>query len=677
MADNENLTNANPAIVTLGGRFEIISTMPMPDLNGIGGPAYAARAKGEAVSDLFAVLCTSGLPPRLDMLNTLRGLDHANLIKYIESGVVTWVNGASIYAFIYRRPLAPRMIMTVGEQHPVMSEDAANHYFVTPMIAALAELMRMGIVHNGIRSTNIFWRIGTATPPQLGECASAPAGYGQPVMFETIERALCTPSGRGPGSFTDDCYAFGVTFALLVLGTNPFQGMSDAEIIDVKINKGTFAAMVNNQRLSSSHVEILRGLLTDDARQRWIASDLEQWLSGRRLTPKSTDAGRRAARHLDFAGKQYWQVRPLAIDLAKNITESTKIIENGSLEKWLRRSLGDDDRANNLEDVIAGLKASGKVANYEDQLVTRAAIALDPISPIHYRGISVMPNGIASMMVEAALTGNNTALLSEIIACQFVGAWIDMQREVKSDFVTLGTQLERMKSLVEKTTYGNGLERVLYELNPGIPCLSPMLRDYYVTSAKTMLPTLEIIATQANRPREPMDRHIAAFLIVRDHRSEMLLEAMTAKEGSIRRGVALLTLYSEMQYRYGPTNLPKLAGWLAPVAEPATKRFLSKTTRERVSRQIKEVTERGDLSALLSLIDEPKRLERDQQDFNAARYLYRTTEMEIAQLETKLSNRDAIIQATGKPMAAAISSFLAIILVSAAIIRGILHALMM
>lgn len=666
---------SNPATTApgapFGARAEIVPSMPLPDLNAPGGPAFVARMRGEATSNFMGILCNSGLPPRLDILNAMRSIDSSSILRLIDSGVVTWPQDDNhYYAFAFQRPLAPRFMHNLDEHHQAMSEDAVNHYFVTPMINALSEMQRTGVVHNAIRPTNIFWRVGGATPPQLGECLSAPAGYGQPVIFETLERAMSLPMGRGTGVHVDDCYAFGVTLAFLVLGHNPFQGMDDNAIIQMKIERGSFGAIVGNKRLSATHIELLRGLLTDDARQRWTATDLEMWQSGRRLTPKNTDTGRRASRHIDFAGKQYWQVRPLAAGLAAHVMEAVQFIESGTLDKWMRRALGDEERANDLSEAQQSLKESGKTANYEEQLVARTCIALDPAGPIRYRGLSVMPSGIANMVVDASMTGNNVQALSEIIASQLVTFWVDMQKDSKTELVPLGQQFERMRGIIEKSTFGNGFERVIYELNPALPCLSPILRSQYVISPKTMLPALERLSSSPSRAREPMDRHIAAFLIVRERRSELLFDAMTQPETSPRRGVALLTLYGEMQYKHGPDSLPGLSQWLLPLVEPSIQRYLGKALKEKLQKQAREIANRGDISALLRLLDDPRRIEHDRQDFMAARMLYLNILKEVTIIEGKLANREEVVKSAGKPLAASISSFLAILLICVALARA-------
>lgn len=93
----------------------------------------------------------------------------------------------------------------------------------------------------------------------------------------------------------------------------------------------------------------------------------------------------------------------MAQALFENVPEAVKVIESGGLEKWVTRSLGDEERAKTLSEMVQQLKESGTTAHYQDQLVTRACMALDPAGPIRYRGVSVMPGGIAGMLADVDL----------------------------------------------------------------------------------------------------------------------------------------------------------------------------------------------------------------------------------------------------------------------------------
>ncbi len=661
--------------VPLGARVEIFPSQPLPELDTPDARAFVARYRADSTVSLYALICASPQPPRLDAVGAMRTADHPALLKLVESGVVPWPDGSQAYALVYHCPVGPRMIQKTDTAWLVPNEDSIHQHFIVPMIGALAVLKNAGLVHHAIHPGNIFWRIGTAAVPQIGEGLSTPAGFRQPVTFETIERALASPLGRGVGSPLDDSYAFGVTLAFLVLGHNPFQKMDDPTILNLKIQKGSFGALVGTQRLLPAHIEILRGLLADDERQRWSASDLELWQGGRRMTTKSSDASQRALRHFDFMGQTYWQARPLAIAFAAHVEEAAKSLDGDALDKWLRHALNDEERATNLRAVMKDMKRDAKITHYEAQLVARACIVLDPPAPIRYRGVSALPTGLAPLLAEALRDGVSPAPLIEIIATDLVSIWASMQSESPVDLVALNILFDRLKKLVEKPSFGNGVERVVYETNPALPCLSPLLRGQYVLAPRTLLPALEKVAGSGNRSRDPMDRSLAAFLAARDKYGESTFAPLSLPEGSVNRGLALLSLYALLQTRYGPDRLPQLAGWLAPYAEIALHRFMKKRNRESLGKQVKEVVSAGDLGRILQLVDDPSRLDQDHKDFAAARLLYATIEQEIALLDSKLEDRAAILQGIGRPLAASLSSFLALVIVVVAILRPLFRAL--
>src|SRR3546814_15330392 len=74
---------------------------------------------------------------------------------------------------------------------------------------------------------------------------------------------MAVPEGRGYGGPEDDYYALGVLVLVLLCGGNPVPGLSEHDLVEAKISKGSYAAMVGETRLSMPMVEVLRGLLCD------------------------------------------------------------------------------------------------------------------------------------------------------------------------------------------------------------------------------------------------------------------------------------------------------------------------------------------------------------------------------------------------------------------------------
>jgi hypothetical protein len=137
----------------------------------------------------------------------------------------------------------------------------------------------------------------------------------------------------------------------------------------------------------------------------------------------------------------------------------------------------------------------------------------------------------------------------------------------------------------------------------------------------------------------------------------------------------MLSLFGEMQYRYGPDSLPKLCAWLLPLVEPCLKRFLSKPFQEKVRRQAKEAVDKGSLSTLLKRVDDPERVAGDETDFLMARKMYFDVQREIAQIQESLKNKDQVAREIGRPISASIASMIAIILIAITLGRVLLQSL--
>ena len=80
---------------------------------------------------------------------------------------------------------------------------------------------------------------------------------------------MAEPSARSRGGVADDLYSLGVCVIFLLLGRNPVHELSTAEIVERKINQGSYAVLTSGARIQMNMMELLRGLLSDDPRERW------------------------------------------------------------------------------------------------------------------------------------------------------------------------------------------------------------------------------------------------------------------------------------------------------------------------------------------------------------------------------------------------------------------------
>ncbi|MEI7607083.1 MAG: serine/threonine protein kinase [Rhodospirillaceae bacterium] len=646
-----------PEPVRLGDRFEILPGQPLNAFDAAAGPAFVARALRGRKVECYAVICSGAAPPRADALSTLMSLDNPGLIRMVDFGLVEWNQGKSRrLALVFEKPVGRRLLANLTTLLEPMPEDHILRVVIPSMAAVLRELGGRGITHGGIRPTNMFLREGGAGV-MLGECASAAPGYGQPALFETIERAMATSGGRGTGSILDDIYAFGVTLVVLTLGRNPLLDLSDEAMTDAKIDKSSFGALVGNTRLPQDLTEPVRGMLLDDPRQRWGLSQLDLWLSGRRLSPKQGQLPKRGTRPLELAGREAWHCRGLARLMVANVPAAATLVESGDLDRWIRRGLSDDALAENVAAAADQAVSSGsRTSSVVDRVVARVAIALDPQAPIRYKGKAVMPDSIGLALADAILHKESTQPLAEIVNWQLPAYWVNIQSDVKPEVVPLVQAIEGQRSMLERTGPGYGIERMLYETNPHLQCLSPIVADFHAATPPDLLTALELAAAQKDRAREPLDRHIAAFLAARHRRLEepLLLQFMPGVD-PVRRITALISIFGDIQVRFAVDPLPGLCQWLGTVMDPTFSRFYNRRNRDAVRKQVEKVAAEGKLVDLLRAVDDPEAIRKDAQGFAAARRDYKKAAAEIDDLKEKIADTASITEGVGRQVAGVVS----------------------
>ena len=648
--------------VRLGDRFEILPAQPQTALNGLGGGAFAARALRGRKADSYALICSGTVPPRADALSTMMTVENPGITRLLDFGLVGWNEGKSRQqALIFERPSGRRLLNTLTSVAEPMAEDQILRMVIPSMGAVLRELSGRSIAHGSIRPNNMFFREGGAGVV-LGECASAPPGYGQPAIFKPVEQAMATSGGQGRGSVLDDMYAFGVTLVMLALGRNPAQDIGDDALIDAKMDKGSFVAILGNARLPQDLSEPVRGMMLDDPKQRWGVSQLDLWLSGRRLSPKQGQLTKRATRPLELSGKEAWHCRGLARLMAANVPAAAVLIEGGDLDRWLRRGLSDDPLAETVASAADAVSGSGsRSSSVVDRTVARVAMVLDPHAPIRYKNKAVMPDGVGLALADAMLRRENTQALAEIIAWQLPAYWVNAQPEAKPEMVPLAQALEGLRSILERSGPGFGVERVLYETNPHLPCLSPIVSDFFAATAPDLLTALELASNVKDRPREPLDRHIAAFLATRHRRlDDALLLQFVPGVDPVRRITALISIFGDIQVRFAVDPLPGLCQWLGTVMDPTFSRFYNRRNRDAVRKQVEKVASEGKLVELLRAVDDHEAIRRDALGFANARREFKRAIAEIDDLKEKIADTTSITEGVGRQVAGVVAWILAL-----------------
>lgn len=617
----------------LGDRYEILVGNRLPGLDSRHAQAYEVRDRRESEGRCYALVCPREVLPRIDLLERFARIDGDNLVKPVRWGVVHWPPANSgRYAIVLARPGGDRLSDVAGSVLPMRSDDVQRKV-ILPLVGLLQFLTGRMLTHRAIRPDNLFFVDEGRTAVMLGECVSAPPGFDQEVLYETIENGMADPSGRGAGGSEHDLYAFGVLLAVLLTGGNPCAGMTDEEIIAAKLKVGSYGALFGKSQVPPKLTEPLRGLLCDDPAERWTAQDLWLWTEGRQLTPKQPILPARAARPFRFAGGDYHDTRSLAHAMAGKWDEATEMLQEEHLAEWIRRNFDQHraeliSNATRVSQFTPGNKAAG-----DDFTVSRAMTVLDPRAPIRYRNFAVKVEGLGQALALDYHRTDRTQLFVEVIRSGLPLGWFDYQGDISPELFPLKRAIEQAGAFLAQNRPGYGIERCLYQLSPDWPCQSPLFERDCVYDIKDLLPALERVVQRGETNLEPGDRHVAAYCAAHlSHLTDRILNNL-ASQDRVERYRAMLSLLAEVQRRTGPAQLPALARWFADLLAPSIETFHNRPYRAQLAKEVERLVGRGILGELSYVLDNEANRQADQQGFANAKAHYRQAARQTSWLE--------------------------------------------
>ncbi|MCB9990813.1 MAG: serine/threonine protein kinase [Rhodospirillales bacterium] len=652
----------NADITVFGDEIEILTKKRLSHLDRGPSLAYAARSKGEAAETFFALICENQYVPRSAMAAKFSNIISPGLVRLIASGVVYWppVDGQR-YVFIYENTLGQPLMKNMSKGGLAWKQDMVMKQFIKPMVNILHDLRNADMVHGSINPMNIFDGGSEDKHDKiiLGDCLAMPPSYMQPVLFEPVERAMADRLAKGVGTIEDDLYAFGVSITMILRSKDPMQGMSDDEIIRQKIELGSYAALTGKERFTGGILELLRGLLYDDRAQRWTLDEIEAWLDGQRLSPKQSSKKQKANRPIHFNNERYLRPGLLAMDLSDNPGEAVQMIDGGALEQWVSRSLEDNLTEGRLEQAVELAQEGGRGPGYWDRLLTRVSIALDPEAPIRFKGLKLHPEGFSYALAESFMLKRDLMPFVEIINQQLVMYWLTSQQELRVDVGHLMSKFDSCRAFLRQTTVGYGVERCLYFLCPECPCISERIEGYYVRNPEDLMYAYEEISGKPKRPELFIDRHVAAFLSVKDRRMiDPFLTELNAEEYH-KRVLANLKVLATIQKRSRMGSFPGIAAWVADILDPVYERLHDRQLREMLRNKIAKLQPGGDLVKIITLLDNNEMRQRDFVNFKKAMDEYADLREEDAELKHKLEKPETFGRETGQEVAAVVSGLLA------------------
>ncbi len=649
-------------------RFLIDGGAPLPHLDSPSARAYAAFDRdADAEIKLFALICMPGMPVRTELMSRLKNDPHTGVLPLVEWGPLDWpAIGQRVMAVVFEQPLGGRLTDALKAKKTKINEYDIVRRVLEPAMAGIVSLTGIGHPHRAIRPDNLFFMDEDCHEIVLGDCVTAPAGFDQPVVFESIPRSTASPAGRGVGTIQDDLYSLGITQVMILLGFNPVEAVEELNLLSMKIERGSYAAVCGNSRLPLSMIEMLRGVLNDNEETRWGVEEVTTWIAGRKRTPAQRHGQPKANAAYMFQGHPHISPLTLAFSFARNTGEALRTLKSDeTLDFWLRKNLGNEDLADRLRGLMEQFGAMAGSPSVDDEAVmARVCMLLDPNGPIRFRGLALMPDALGAELAIEMLIRNNIEPLTDLIRRELYEPWFKSTAKIHLEMMPWQRSFSQCRSYLKIEELGYGIERCLYEFNAGIPCQSPLIVDDFVTYDEELLGVLDRASNRVEPDARPLDRHIVAFIAARfDEDIQPHLRAIAAPEEE-RRIIGMLSLLAFLQWKLKTPAVLGLASWLGGLLGPAINTYHSRSTRRELEKEIPQLVRKGSLPELFNLIDNAERRRVDEVGFGEAQAEFMKAESEIYDIEGAEGERDSRILKSGQKTTAMLSILLSMIIVT-------------
>ena len=232
--------------------------------------------------------------------------------------------------------------------------------------------------------------------------------------------------------------------------------------------------------------------------------------------------------------------------------------------------------------------------------------------------------------------------------------------------------IAKLKGLLSINDPGYGLERVVYEANPGFACISPLISKHNVIVIEQLLPAMEDAASSADLSSRPIDRHIAAFIAARfDQDIHPHLKALAApkEDTSI---IGMLSLLAFLQWKLRAPSVLALSSWVGGQLGPAINAYHNRHTRDALEKEIPRLVRKGSLPEIFNLIDDAEKRREDGDGFRTAQEEWLEAEEEVRDIEGAGEERLTKAERSGQQAAATISIMLGLSVVSILLVMEIM-----
>ena len=645
--------------ILLKDRFEICLDKPLPDLDSNGAKAFEVKDNINPQRNLYALICGKDLSSRLSYLPYMKSIDSPFILKLVEYGIVAVEKNEETMALIYKKPTGPRAD-NFNEAAPKLSPETFKSLAVS-ILSACDVLKTFGLTHRAIRLNNLFFKDSSRTELVLGDCLATFPSYYQPLVYETVENTLCEPQSRGNGTPEQDLYSAGVALLSLVLGKEVSSEMSAAEQIRQKLKTSSFSFLSANEKIHSQMGVVLRSLLDDNPENRCDYNHLINYYEGKTTSFSTPDTFDRSTRALIINGEKCYTRKNAALTMLANPDFGIEVIQSGKLLDWIKNGLENEKLYAKIEKLIS----SDKENPDKNSLLAKICILLDCSLPLKTADGYIFPSGLAKTIFYNKKNGLSLNHLQTLIMSDAIKLWYQEQPSLRAP-----TNAGEFKLYLSRNDFGYGFDRIMYDVDEDLPCVSPLLGGTLVNSVARLLKALDNY--KGDYQNLPFDKSIIAYLRCKmGKKIDGVLTDINANQDALKIG-AIIRLYATIQNKNGPAMLPNLTQWLVSISKPLIQSFHNIKYQKYLEQELLQISKNGKIIEIVEILDNEEARTKDKAEFSEA---LKAVSFLLTE-KNKILSGDSKIEEEARDLALRFTSILAVLTMLSTFVFSLIYWIM-
>jgi hypothetical protein len=628
---------------TISQDFDINYALNLNEFSTEFATAYDAKPRTPQKEriEYYALVFNKSFPVDLDKINTYRSIKEKSLQELVDFGRVQTNKGAEALCCILKRPSGKKFSEILNNSSGLDENFVTGHLF-NQLFTAISIMHSNGIMHGSINLDSVYYNPIDGNM-QLRECFSSFVGFYQKKLYETYERMVCHKSGKSHRELSADYYALGVFMVSLISGKEPFSAFPEELMIKIKFENGSYDSLLGiisaaeKININIKNETLLRGILHDKTKERWTQKQITGWQRKEITQPPPSRVHRQASIPFMFGDTDYFSPKYLAHTLHTNWAIAKKNLRISELTRWISAT----SRLPDIEKRLFQMTRGGQTEIIlPDEKIARIIYLLDEDGPIRYRDTSFHPDGLGNLF-SYYLMGNDTTGLEYIATCidfGFIEGWVSTQED-QDMYKTnvMGWNSKKVKAFMRKNELGFGLERCLYELNPYLPCLSPLLETNYSVGLPAVLSALNQGKITGKNIDD--DKHLTAYICfqidIEDSIKVKQLQSFTFFAKALP--IKLCAMFAFAQKASGLESLPTIANWVRQNLNSIIEKINSKKIKSKLIEDLDFATKSGDISKIFGVISDLKTVKKDVNGFQGAKKTYKVLTFEIMKLKSQRS----------------------------------------